>query len=840
MIFTLLNIQDKVKFGVIFTLLTERRLSMAKFFRNELGLILGILAAKNFQGKIWAWRPPGYSIQNDYKYDDYIISSSESRYGTGRGGYYADENGDYGRPGLGDELFEAPDVAMAGKGGELNKGGSGLYDGLFGIQKGVYTNSYTVSAGGGGGWYGGGWSFIGGGGGGGSSFVLSDLGWNKLAQVNKYKIINYYLSLLPKEIRDTMTEEEAWEYIRSFFGDWYDKRKSVTSRYPWLYGLNHRNKYALEMLGSTVMADYRAKLDNNGAVLVSKPNEIITYEKSADNPDGFKNLDLEFLYTGKTQELTIKVDGLYHIIAYGACGGDRYGGGPNTPLSFNGAEPVDWYLGGYGGCASGLFYFKAGTKLYVNVGGSGLKYKYRFKNASRGLGYCTGGGSESNVCYNNSEPASRIIVAGGGGGVYAKPGDNDDQDKTPKDIKPPKEYDIIDVPSDEEGNPVEEEETDELKNMRFMVNDQSIVHVLVKSYNQMAVPDFAKTSCSIYIDDGTEGEMHQTVTPGGGEWVYEFQFHLDKVYPPNTPTHEVTIDAVIKTNFYSVLAKDGTTVWVTTKYALSDSESPKPTLFIDNKDQLEINDYVEVEILKKRELAIYVEDTLGIDDFYDWLIKQKGAMNLHLYDLIDLRDFYEKTVIKTSETSSLVSEEQEIADELTVSLVHLEYVYSDICDELNMEDYVELFIPAHFLITGHVNDDSFGSISGLGDYLEETYCTLTANINDGYKVKGWYINNQLVSEANTYTFKVVSSVDVYLVLELINPGDLPVPLDGQTDMFEALFNKNKEYSSNTTIWHNLLETYPEIVVNEDGIVSGSLTDSFDGMNQAADKWPNKI
>ena len=71
---------------------------MAKFFRNELGLILGILAAKNFQGKIWAWRPPGYSIQNGYKYDDYIISSSESRYGTGRGGYYADENGDYGIP----------------------------------------------------------------------------------------------------------------------------------------------------------------------------------------------------------------------------------------------------------------------------------------------------------------------------------------------------------------------------------------------------------------------------------------------------------------------------------------------------------------------------------------------------------------------------------------------------------------------------------------------------------------------------------------------------------------------------------------------------------------------
>ena len=656
---------------------------MANLFRNELAIILGILVANQFSGRVFRYRPPGVGLSQVY-IPEPQRPMGEPKYGTGRGGYALDYNGDDGKPGLGDETMQLPDIALCGSGGEITRPGAGLFNGLFGEARKFYGETGTISAGPGGGWFTGGWSFVGGGSGGASSFVLSEYAFNELTLDLQYKIIDYYLSLLPDEEREQMTEEQAAEYIKQFFGVWYDRIPNVYNREPWLYGLNTREKYMLKEQGNVIMYGYRKILDGNGGVLISNVNTIISYPKTGETDDGepigeFINRGYAFYYTGETQEWTVPADGVYHIICYGACGGDRW----------RNKYP---YLGGFGGCASGLFNLKAGTKLYIDVGGRGQRYSYSFPNGSKGLGGCTGGGGESCVRYNPNIQESRIIVAGGGGGIFAIPYE-------PDQIPDDKEFtevdtDVVNPPRDENGNPVEKDPNEDearFTNMKFMVNDQSIVHVRVKSYNQIEIPDFAKTSCSIYINDGDEGELHTTVKPEGGVWTYEFQFPLNTIYPPNTPTHEVTIEAIIKTNFYSILATDGIMIWVTTNYKLTDATKPDNKIKIYNQlDNVLVEDYYEIYKLTKRQITLDLEEQLGIDDFYDLILKIKNNHNIDISELLDMDVFYSTEIVRKYDGEKEEYSEEELDDDMVVSLVHLTYLYSNIEELLGFEDFVEL------------------------------------------------------------------------------------------------------------------------------------------------------
>ena len=749
---------------------------MANLFRNELALILGILVAKQFSGKICGWKPPGLPGGGGVYIPDKQPPKDEGIYGTGRGGYYKDHDGDVGRPGLGDEHLTGVTDGLSGQGGTLSYGGSGLRDGLFGLQWFINnpTNIPTVSAGGGGGWYGGGWSNVGGGGGGGSSFVLSDYGYELSGLDTKGKIKDYYLSLLPEDIRKSMTEDEANEYIRNFFGIWYDRQEEAYGLYPCLYDLNTRERTVLEAKNFRTFIPFREALDGNGAVLVSKVNKIITFDNYKDSETGetlgkFNNLDIQFNFTGQTQELDILEDGQYHIIAYGGAGCDRWRG------------PDERYHGGYGGCASGLFNFKAGTKLYVNVGSRGYRQTYRFKNSSIGTAGYTGGGSSSDVRYDNSDEASRIIVAGGGGGVYAQAGDSEEPPENLKEIptRP------IDPERDAEGNYVEQEEETKLKNMKFMVNDRSTVHVLVKSYNQIEIPDFAQTSCSIYINDGIEGEMHTSTKPGGGVWTHEFQFKLNKIYTPNTPTHEVTIEAIIKSNFYSILATDGIMVWVTTEYGLSDVATDNKIKILNYQDDFSIYDYYEVERLSKRTLTLEIEDYLGIEDFAELVKKMKGTLSKEVLDLLDMNDFYQIIKQTKGEASSSEYSEEEIEDELVISLVHLEYLYSNVEDTFELNDYIEIFIPKKINITGEVEPIDGGTIQGLGVYEEGSQVNLVARPNDGYQVDKWQINGVDYGTDKTLVTKADADKLIKLILKAatMNSFDLAINKSGSSLSF---------------------------------------------------------
>lgn len=160
------------------------------------------------------------------------------------------------------------------------------------------------------------------------------------------------------------------------------------------------------------------RISNNSVTV--KLNGGSVNGSASDIADGFSGSSLYRLYNyaGCTQTFVADKDGMYQIECWGASGGG------NHP-SLSSAR-------GFGGYAKGAVYLKAGTTLYVNVGGAG----YEGSNASGGWngggskndeysGGSSGGGatdvslywSGANTSWNNSYHLySRIMVAGGGGG----------------------------------------------------------------------------------------------------------------------------------------------------------------------------------------------------------------------------------------------------------------------------------------------------------------------------------------------------------------------------------------------------------------------------------------
>lgn len=116
------------------------------------------------------------------------------------------------------------------------------------------------------------------------------------------------------------------------------------------------------------------RISNNSVTV--KLNGGFVNGSTSDIADGFSGSSLYRLYNyaGCTQTFVADKDGMYQIECWGASGGG------NHP-SLSSAR-------GFGGYAKGTVYLKAGTTLYVNVGGAG----YEGSNASGGW---NGGGSKN-------------------------------------------------------------------------------------------------------------------------------------------------------------------------------------------------------------------------------------------------------------------------------------------------------------------------------------------------------------------------------------------------------------------------------------------------------------
>ena len=169
-----------------------------------------------------------------------------------------------------------------------------------------------------------------------------------------------------------------------------------------------------------------------------------------------------------------------------------------------------------------------------------------------------------------------------------------------------------------------------------------------------------------------------------------FYFPLNTIYPPNTPTHEVTIEAILNTNFYSIIYTKDIIVWVTTDWRLDDGTVPDNKIKICNKyDTYVFEDYIETQVLRKREITKEIEEIIGIEDLYELFKKSATNPEIDLSDLININDWYEKESVRLNTDNNDEYNNQDVEDECSFSLVHLTYIIKDIEEYLGLDDYIE-------------------------------------------------------------------------------------------------------------------------------------------------------
>ena len=106
----------------------------------------------------------------------------------------------------------------------------------------------------------------------------------------------------------------------------------------------------------------------------------------------------KFSFTGDTQHFTVPETGRYLIQAYGASGGDSYGGSMDNYSS----------TGGLGGYATGIAYLEKGEVLDVVVGGQGTASSGGYPCGGKASSNVYGGGSSSWVLGNRVYVESQI------------------------------------------------------------------------------------------------------------------------------------------------------------------------------------------------------------------------------------------------------------------------------------------------------------------------------------------------------------------------------------------------------------------------------------------------
>ena len=73
-----------------------------------------------------------------------------------------------------------------------------------------------------------------------------------------------------------------------------------------------------------------------------------------------------------------------------------------------------------------------------------------------------------------------------------------------------------------------------------------------------------------------------------------------------------------------------------------------------------------------------------------------------------------------------------------------------------------------------VNATEGGVVTGAGEYEIGKGATLTATANDGYKFLGWFIGDELVSEAATFIYTVEADAEIVAKFEALVYYDVTV------------------------------------------------------------------
>ena len=588
--------------------------------RWELPLTIGfILSYYNFRipfNSIFGNTSGSHNCKPNYQLFD------ENLGGTGRGGWPWDLNGDDGRlPPM--EKYLVVEPVMSGTGGTIEAGGTGYQAGRLGVGgHGCLSDlDANLAPGGGAGVHGGGSGFISGGAGGGSSAVLLDL---------PYKYNEY---LFDAANCPNITVGQTADVTGGLL---YSESDKDVNTAPFLYDLNteHSSYYWSKNhkdWTDTAWEDYlsvRLASKGHGFIMVSKPNEEIKISKTkgwlgVSNVFYFDPLDTSPV------EIVFNETAKYHIICFGGAGG-----------SIGAYSPQFEYLaGGFGGCASAILGIPAGTRLYGFIGERGQNQKMysAFNGGGRASAGCTGGGGATDIRYTNDPTAlrTRIIVAGGGGGIFGAAYGGSD----PEDLYIPKYTKYSHLSSGSLGI------------NKYKVNDQSLVRVSFSYTGNSEVTTDDEIEVTIKIQDGKEGTLKKTVKLDNMSTVVEFD--LSEVYEENTPTHQVTIEAVWDTDVQVVINSESVNITVDTKPRPNESSAfEKLPILLRVSEVISVNDglnYATVRYEAGNEKMISIDELISL---YDNATIASEAINnkyIEIAETMTLGELIEMELINTAE-----------------------------------------------------------------------------------------------------------------------------------------------------------------------------------------------
>lgn len=90
----------------------------------------------------------------------------------------------------------------------------------------------------------------------------------------------------------------------------------------------------------------------------------------------------------------------------------------------------------------------------------------------------------------------------------------------------------------------------------------------------------------------------------------------------------------------------------------------------------------------------------------------------------------------------------------------------------------------YYQVTVVSNNDAWGTVSGSGEYMENSQATITATANDGYHFVQWQNAEQVVlSTTATYTFTVIEPVTYTAIFEADDPGAIDDVVSGAMSLY---------------------------------------------------------
>lgn len=627
--------------------------------RWELPLAIGfILSHYSFRipfNSIFGNTSGSYNFTPNYQVDEGIG-------GTGRGGWPWDFNGDDGKlPPM--EKYMISEPVLCGTGGTVETGGLGYQCGTLGYGGSGCLNAedYNIAPGGGAGVHGGGSGFITAGAGGGSSAVLLDI---------KYKFNEYLF--------DALNCPNITLYNVAEWGDsiMYNHSDEFTSTFRYLYALNtehmnYYNNFGFKEWTDTAKEAYislRADSKGHGFIMVSKPNKMIEISKR----DGWLGVDAIYYFDPTDTspvELRFNETAKYHIICFGGAGGSLGGYVPD----------FDYLVGGFGGVASAVLGIKAGTVLYGFIGerGNGQRLYSAYNGGGMASIGCTGGGGATDIRYKNDYMAlrTRLIVAGGGGGLYGAAYGG----SSPEDLYIPK---FTNYSGLKRGS---------LGLNKYNVNDMSIVRVSFGYTGNSEKKPEDEIEITIKIQDGKEGTLSKKVKLDNISSVVEFE--LSDVYPVDTPTHQVTIEAVWDTDVQVFINNDSVNITVDTKPRDSESSAfEKLPILLRINEVLSVKDDLSYAVIRRdagSEKIIGIDELIGLHDNAEIIVKALSNKYISVMDTMTLGEFIEIELInKTPETEGLklLNETMTLGDVVSILKVFINSVESKISETVKIKD----------------------------------------------------------------------------------------------------------------------------------------------------------